>query len=103
MADPTPEEVAIHNALLSLFCWIDTRDDKPAESKIFINARETVNCCIRAAVAAETERIKRLCPWCHGKGSVGRLDEVEECETCSWIIAAAIRRGREPDDAEAKN
>jgi hypothetical protein len=53
---PTPEERAIHNALLALFCWADIKDDNPAESKIFKNASETVDHCIRAAVAAERER-----------------------------------------------
>ncbi len=56
MTEKTPEGVAIHNVLLSLFCWVDTKNDKPAESKIFINARETIDECTRAAVEAETER-----------------------------------------------
>lgn len=86
MTDPTPEDVAIHNALLSLFCWVDTQDDKPSESKIFINAREIIDECIRTAVEAERERC---------------VFEVEAFTKLpfGWKAAliAAIRKG--PDDS----
>ncbi len=89
MAEKTPEEVAIHNALLALFCWVDPQNAKPpwpAETRIFINARETVEHCIRAAVEAERERCAKVA-------------EQDRVGPVSKSIAAAIRAPtRAPSD-----
>ena len=70
MSEKIEEEKAIHNALLGLFCWVDTRNDGPAESKIFKNVREVIDHCIRSAVAAQKEKdasvdpLSVACPTC---------------------------------------
>jgi hypothetical protein len=55
MSRPTPEETAIHNALLALFCWVYNGHGCPADTEIFKHSRETIDMVIRAAVEAERE------------------------------------------------
>lgn len=52
MGDPTQHEIALDNALISLYCFRPTPGDDKA---IIDNARATVDICFRAAVAAETK------------------------------------------------
>ncbi len=58
MGETTAEEIAIHNALLSLFCWVNTVDNTPpAETRIFVNALKAIAECTRRAVEAEKDLI----------------------------------------------
>jgi hypothetical protein len=93
----TEEENAIHNVLLSLFCWVDTREDRPAESRIFINARETIDCCTNIAVKAETERCATVAESC----GMPCTDHVIEQKLMSQEIAAAIRALPTPEPGDA--
>jgi hypothetical protein len=62
MAEPTQaekvlaEDVAIYNALLSLYLWVASVDEEPGETDIFQHARETIDFVINAAVEAERKR-----------------------------------------------
>jgi hypothetical protein len=77
MSKPTPEEAAIYNALLSLYCWVYDGNKCPAETKIFKIARETIDTCIARAVAAERKR-------CEAEWEQERRDligEIQEART----------------------
>lgn len=104
MADPTPKEIVLEEllclyisdekagALIPLVnAWVDAavKTETRRWSIGLVDDPEIVRRMIEdRAKAEERERIKKSCPWCLGKQSVGRLDDVEECETCNWIVDA---------------
>ena len=114
MSEKTVEEIAIYNALLSLYCWVPTFKEprllRGADLEIVENAQKTIDHCFRAAVQAETERAAKVfpesvtCPACYvgpkeACRSIGKRENGGQVHPHSSRHAAAIRA--EPDEKEA--
>jgi hypothetical protein len=89
MAEPTQaekvlaEDVAIYNALLSLYLWVASVDEEPGETDIFQHARETIDFVINAAVEAKLREMVE-----------GITVQRGHCSVCDRVVAA-IRVGAE--------